>query len=616
MAEAAFSEDGKYYSAITQDGRLRIWDTETNVLKQEYTPDLHLSSPPSCLQWIRVTLNASPQKGVRRKSISETEIQCIALGTSSGKVLLYSVSQAKVETVLTDDNNKNKVQTLDWHKKYGLFSCTGDNFIQEWDLQSSKVRDKYNINVSSTSKQGNKVSAIRIVSHSQNTPAKFLIAASYQIRLWRLYNSEATVVKSLGHNAAPRALLTVATIHKSCWLIEGAQTERLLSFWDVTITGDHLPQQNGEEITPSKRQRKKSLSSPVISMPTYNFVLEDAPRLIDVDFKTEDESTKVNLVASTRSGVVHYYTHLLNGTSTKPIKPSVTIQVTTEDAQPLPLQCCRITGEDLLLGYSNGPALLFEKVTPDTKSKTQVLIRGNAKEKSKGKEKEINEVNKVKVDTYNDVTYVEPMGGISRKRPTPGGKVEVSMEARLANLTVDIKSRSKTPINQNLTKLLVQGLHSNDKGLILTVLQSSDPRVALRTAAALPPAALPPLLRHLADMAARKTSQCASVCTWLSAVLRCHSALLLATLNSKTADHLTQLLAIFTHRRSHLCQLLNLKGRIDLTVTQRGGADDDVEQSPVLEYNDSSSDEEMEVERYQSGSEQSWEDDSQSEASD
>lgn len=58
MAEAAFSEDGKYYSAITQDGRLRIWDTETNVLKQEYTPDLHLTSPPSCLQWISATQSA------------------------------------------------------------------------------------------------------------------------------------------------------------------------------------------------------------------------------------------------------------------------------------------------------------------------------------------------------------------------------------------------------------------------------------------------------------------------------------------------------------------------------------------------------------------------------
>lgn len=61
MAESAFSANGKYYAAISEDGRLRIWDTETNILKQEYTPDLHLTSPPSCLQWINV------QTGVRIK---------------------------------------------------------------------------------------------------------------------------------------------------------------------------------------------------------------------------------------------------------------------------------------------------------------------------------------------------------------------------------------------------------------------------------------------------------------------------------------------------------------------------------------------------------------------
>ncbi|CAH2208510.1 jg24648, partial [Pararge aegeria aegeria] len=60
--------------------------------------------------------------------------------------------------------------------------------------------------------------------------------------------------------------------------------------------------------------------------------------------------------------------------------------------------------------------------------------------------------------------------------------------------------------------------------------------------------------------------------------------------------------------RSHLCQLLNLKGRLDLTVTQRGSGSEHVEQQPVLEYNDSSSDSEPEVGVYQSGSEHSWED--------
>lgn len=37
------------------------------------------------------------------------------------------------------------------------------------------------------------------------------------------------------------------------------------------------------------------------------------------------------------------------------------------------------------------------------------------------------------------------------------------MESRLANLALDVKGRGKSAVNQNLTKLLVQGLHSNDK---------------------------------------------------------------------------------------------------------------------------------------------------------
>ncbi|XP_026743401.1 WD repeat-containing protein 43 [Trichoplusia ni] len=613
MAEAAFSDDGKYYSAITQDGRLRIWDTETNVLKQEYTPDLHLSAPPSCLQWISVTQSAgSPQKGSKRKSISE-ETHCIALGTRNGKILVYSIAQAKVETVLNDTKTNSSVTTLDWNRKYGLYSCNKDNNVYEWELNNSSIRYKYNINCDNKSKHGNNVSAIKIVPHNQSTNARFLVAASFQVRLWRLHEGDATLLKNLGHNAAPTAVLAVAAVNDVCWLIEGSQNERLLSFWDVTITEDHVPQLNGEE-TPYKRQRRKSISKTVTTMTqTYNFVLEDAPRILDVELKDDDGAVRLRLAATTRSGVVHYYGHMLNGSSLKPIKPSVTIQISSGDARPLPLQCCRLPPSgDLLLGYWHGPIMTFERVTPDLKSKTQILIRGEAKEpKKKVKQtQQANEVNKVKSEhDAKQVTYVEPMGGVVRKRATPGDTVEVPMEARLANLALDIKGRGKSAVSQNLTKLLMQGLHSKDKGIILTVLQKDDPLAALRTVSALPADYVPPLLEQLADMATRKTSQCASVCTWLSAVVRCHSALLLATMGSRSSDHLTQLLAIFTNRRSHLCQLLNLKGRLDLTISQRSSADIALnEEEPVLNYNDSSSDE-MEAEAYQSDSGASWGDD-------
>lgn len=49
-----FSPDGKLFALINDQGILRIWDTDTNELKQEYTPNLHLAGPCSALVWISV----------------------------------------------------------------------------------------------------------------------------------------------------------------------------------------------------------------------------------------------------------------------------------------------------------------------------------------------------------------------------------------------------------------------------------------------------------------------------------------------------------------------------------------------------------------------------------
>lgn len=49
---SAFSEDGKYFCYSGADGKLKVWDTESGILSQEYTPNLHLSSPCTCLTWV------------------------------------------------------------------------------------------------------------------------------------------------------------------------------------------------------------------------------------------------------------------------------------------------------------------------------------------------------------------------------------------------------------------------------------------------------------------------------------------------------------------------------------------------------------------------------------
>ena len=46
-----FSPHGEYLALSSPDGTLKIWDTESGTIRQEYTPSSHLSSTCSCLAW-------------------------------------------------------------------------------------------------------------------------------------------------------------------------------------------------------------------------------------------------------------------------------------------------------------------------------------------------------------------------------------------------------------------------------------------------------------------------------------------------------------------------------------------------------------------------------------
>jgi U3 small nucleolar RNA-associated protein 5 len=47
-----FSPDQKLFAIIQNDGKLKVWDVERSQLKQEYVPNLHLSTPCTALKWL------------------------------------------------------------------------------------------------------------------------------------------------------------------------------------------------------------------------------------------------------------------------------------------------------------------------------------------------------------------------------------------------------------------------------------------------------------------------------------------------------------------------------------------------------------------------------------
>ena len=47
----AVSPTGEYFAYSSPDGTLKLWETATGTIKQEYTPSSHLSATCTCLAW-------------------------------------------------------------------------------------------------------------------------------------------------------------------------------------------------------------------------------------------------------------------------------------------------------------------------------------------------------------------------------------------------------------------------------------------------------------------------------------------------------------------------------------------------------------------------------------
>ena len=50
-SESAFSGNGQFFTNLSTDGRLKLWECESGTAKQEYILPSHLSAVCTCLVW-------------------------------------------------------------------------------------------------------------------------------------------------------------------------------------------------------------------------------------------------------------------------------------------------------------------------------------------------------------------------------------------------------------------------------------------------------------------------------------------------------------------------------------------------------------------------------------
>lgn len=139
------------------------------------------------------------------------------MGSISGKITLYDVAAASVNTTL-ENGHSATITAMDWSAYSGLITAADDYYIAVWSLQENKILCKW--------KSGKaKVTALAIV-----TDGKSVISAERIIKWWDLTTKQ-LIRTFTGHANQIMFLRSIRLNETTSYLISSACADGHLSVW-------------------------------------------------------------------------------------------------------------------------------------------------------------------------------------------------------------------------------------------------------------------------------------------------------------------------------------------------------------------------------------------------
>lgn len=626
-SSCSFDDNGRFLALLTPDGRLKIWDCTVGSLKQEYTSPSHLSTTCTCLRWSRTTRSSITQKRKKLKSsrhASRTDADSIALGTSSGDVLVYSVASGEINQRLEGAHN-SRVNDVCWSADDNtLYSCSNDKHITEWNTETGQTKCKW------------KADKHRVRCLQLDPKGITLLSAGRSIKLWDLETKE--LLKNFTGHASPVSHLLFipsSLSHdsnanhvpsngvSSQYFISGAEQDRLMNIWCVNF----------------ETQDKNALVS---------LSLTDEPIAVDV-IRHDSHDKPVHIAVVSKDGQVHLFEYSLNGGGKKPLRPTRTVQLASSGEKdstpsPIPVLCVRLLCEEepsVLIAFGSTVKPQFETLAYSTMEEHTCLLRENMSNLllSNGSRESV-EIDKGQ-SSLKQVTTLGP-GNMALATPalvtdqestrTKGKRSiqeterpeEQSIEERLKGVsTASFESQhrekgSGPPTGDSLAQMLMQALHSQDDKLLEDVLRHGKKESIMKnTIKRLPVNLTIPFLTELVHKIQAMPWRGEQLVSWIKHILSTHMAYLMTV--PDLVNSLSGLYAMVESRVSIFSKLCKLQGRLDLMLSQVDSqsyntAEDEIA-GPSVVYHEEDSDEEplVPIEAELSESDENWEEDPEEE---
>ncbi|EGZ15679.1 hypothetical protein PHYSODRAFT_505395 [Phytophthora sojae] len=604
-----FADSQTHFAAVSEDGRLKLWDVAGGALQQELKERDHLSYRYTCLAWTQANASTSSSKKSKKRS-GASDLGLLALGTSNGSVVVWDLATGEVKHTLQADASSGAVQALAFNPQGSLlYSSSSDKHVLEWSVSSGSVERKFRVGSGGAS-------ALAV-----SADGEILAAGGSALRTFDLASGKKSRKLVSGLSSAVTQLRFAAVedgIEASRFLFAATAGARFVNMYDLQLAEHDAPALTfslpssadglfarasvGEVV--AKKKSKKSKKNKKENA-------EEAKPVVDL------------LVGATASaGAMFLWTHKYQqmkdaselALASKPLSPTLS----TEASAGI-LLAELSTQEDqkteVLVARGSLVKPVFEKVSPMEENapgqwKTELEFaeisdalllkaeRAEAATKNGSKRQKVEDATaedeKTHVPTLterralansmtvvDETTSFEELDGEADEEEnelTLAERVEALRERVESDVTAALnraereaetpedKARSGKPDASSLASVLEQALQARDNALLEYCLRTRDAKTVVRTVARVSASRVLGLLEVIVRKLERSPNRFARLCPWLRAVLLHHTAYLVA--QPDLVPSLSALYQLLETRLQVHEQMQKLAGRLTLVLGQ------------------------------------------------
>ncbi|RLN56936.1 hypothetical protein BBJ29_000885 [Phytophthora kernoviae] len=604
-----FADSQTHFAAVSEDGRLKIWDVASGSLQQELKERDHLSYQYTSLCWTQSV------KAKSKKRSGNSSLGLLALGTSNGSVIVWDLTTGEVKHTLKDASHGGAVQALAFNPQGSLlYSSSSDKHVLEWSVSSGQVERKFRCGSGGAS-------ALAVSADGQ-----VLAVGGSALRTFDLSSGKKSRKLVSGVSSAVTQLRFAAVedgLESSRFLLAATAGARFVNLYDLELTEHDAPALTFS--LPSSAEgifARASVGETAVAKKSTK-----GKKSKKEDAETTKPTVELLVGATAPAGALFLWAHKyqqVNDVSelalaSKPLPPTLSA---AESAGVLLAELSKQEEtSEVLVARGSLVKPVFETVSPVEENApsqwkkelefaeiSDALLltaeRADAASKNGSKRQKVEataEDEKTHVPTLSDrraltnsmavvdeTTNFEDLDStedVEESELTLAERVEALRERVESDVTAALsraereaespedKARGDKPDASSLASVLEQALQARDNALLEYCLRTRDAKVVARTVARVPASRVLTLLEVIVRKLERAPARCARLCPWLRAVLLHHTAYLVA--QPDLVSSLSALYQLLETRLQVHEQLQKLAGRLSLVLGQIHDNDND-----------------------------------------